>query len=60
MKKSKPIYILRKTDWSSTEILKAFQSREIAQKQCDAMNAQAKSSYGNLYSVERVNYLYEE
>lgn len=59
MKRSKPIYIIRMTDWDTTEIVKAYEKKEDAQRHCDSANAQLRPSYGKLYSVERVNFIYE-
>lgn len=59
MRKSKPVYVVRKTDWESTEVVRVYEKKDDADKYCQSANAQAKSSYGNLYSYERVNYIHE-
>ncbi len=58
MRRSKPIYVLIKSGWDSTEIVRAYAKKDDAQLHCDSANASNKSTMTR-YSVERVNFIYE-
>ena len=59
MRKSKPVYVVIKSGWESTEIVRVYEKKEDAERYCQSANTQAKSSYGNPYSYERVSYIHE-